>query len=167
MIPFLLEGLEIYINMEDPTRTIIVEKYADKYTITIFKRTEIEDIYDIKEESIEEVERHIASYGSFTSLPLLRKLEELARIAFLVFIIREREETRCGEIVELVFLLDRGINPSLMYLLARSGISLSSMLKDLIEYKNINFRVYRNKNDLLDSVKRIIYYRIEEASIGE
>ncbi|MEB3780115.1 MAG: hypothetical protein GSR85_07790 [Desulfurococcales archaeon] len=163
LMPLLLEGLEIYVNQKDPTKTIMVEKYADKYTLTIFKYTEIENVYDLEERSIEEVEYHIArTYGSFTSLPLLRKLENLARNSFLVFIVREREETRCGEIVELVFLLDRGINPSIIYLLARSGISLSSMLKELIDYKRINYRTYHDKNELLDTVKRIIYYRTEE-----
>lgn len=93
-------------------------------------------------------------------VPLLEKLEVLARSSFLVFVIREREETRCGEIVELVFLLDRGIDPSIIYLLARSNISLSSMLKDFIEYMRINFRTYRDKEDLLDNVERIIYYRM-------
>lgn len=163
LVPLLLEGLEVYVNTEEPGKTIIVERYAGKYTITTIKLAEVEDVYDIEAESIEEVEQHIArTHGPYIRLPLLRKLEALARNSFLVFIVRERGETRCGEIVELVFLLDRGISPSIIYLLARSGISLSSMLKDLIEYKRINFRTYSNKDELLDIVRRIIYYRMEE-----
>ncbi len=74
------------------------------------------------------------------------------------FIIRDKELTRCGEIVELLFLLKLGIDPGKVYFLYNNQISISSMIKEMINYLGLNVRTYKSRNELLSEINSIIYY---------
>ncbi len=48
----------------------------------------------------------------------------------------------------------------MVYILVNSEVEISAMLKELIDYTKINFRAYKNEEDLLETVRRILYYEI-------
>jgi hypothetical protein len=88
----------------------------------------------------------------------------LATISALVFVIRHRELTRGGEYIELAFLLGNGLDPRIVYMLVNSDVEISAMLKELIDFTEINFRVYKNQEDLLETIGKILYYKIFKQS---
>jgi len=159
----LLENVEIY---ETDTDWICIEKFGEKKTIILFKRDSIEvkDVieFDAKEDDIEILKR--LGYKSFIRIPILEKLRVLATISSLVFVIRHKELTRGGEYIELAFLLSRGLDPRIVYMLVKSDVKISAMLKELIDLTEINFRVYENDEELLDEIRRILYYKVIKRS---
>jgi hypothetical protein len=159
----LLENVEIY---ETDTDWICIEKFGEKKTIILFKRESIEvkDVieFDAKEDDIEILKR--LGYKSFIRIPILEKLRVLATISSLVFVIRHKELTRGGEYIELAFLLSRGLDPRIVYMLVKSDVKISAMLKELIDLTEINFRVYENDEELLDEIRRILYYKVIKRS---
>ena len=159
----LLENVEIY---ETDTDWICIEKFGEKKTIILFKRDSIEvkDVieFDAKEDDIEILKR--LGYKSFIRIPILEKLRVLATISSSVFVIRHRELTRGGEYIELAFLLSRGLDPRIVYMLVKSDVKISAILKELIDLTEINFRVYENDEELLDEIRRILYYKVIKRS---
>lgn len=157
----LLENVEIY---KTDTDWICVEKFDGKVTFIIFERDSIEakDVTDFEAKSEEDIVKMVKNLGykSFVKIPVLEKLRVLATISSLVFVIRHKELTRCGEYIELVFLLGKGLDPRMVYILVNSEVEISAMLKELIDYTKINFRAYKNEEDLLETVRRILYYEI-------
>jgi len=45
-------------------------------------------------------------------------------------------------------------------MLVNREVEISAMLKELIDYTEINFKVYESEGDLLETVRRILYYKI-------
>ncbi|OYT54371.1 MAG: hypothetical protein B6U76_07495 [Desulfurococcales archaeon ex4484_217_2] len=99
-------------------------------------------------------------------LPILRKLQELAKFSKPILIVRERELTRGGEYVELAFLLLEGTDTSKIVFLWNNKVDISSMVKELLDACNFNFRPYSSEKELLDEVYRLIYYKIIEGNIN-
>jgi len=157
----LLEDVEIYKTDED---WICVEKFDGKVTFIIFERDSIKvkDVVDFKAKNEKDIVKILKELGykSFVKIPILEKLKVLATVSSLVFVIRHRELTRCGEYIELVFLLSRNLDPRIVYMLVNREVEISAMLKELIDYIEINFRVYESEGDLLETVRRILYYKI-------
>jgi hypothetical protein len=157
----LLENVEIY---KTDTDWICVEKFDGKATFIIFEHDSIKvkNVADFEDKSEEDIVNTLQrlSYKSFVRLPVLEKLRVLATISSLVFVIRHKELTRGGEYIELAFLLGKDLDPRIVYMLVNSEVKISAMLKELIDYTKINFRVYENEEDLLETVRRILYYEI-------
>jgi len=84
----------------------------------------------------------------------------LAYATSLIFVIRHLELTRGGEYIELTFLLGKGLNPRKVYMLINKNIEISTMLKELIDNTKINLRTYKDKTELLDTIRRITYYEV-------
>ena len=49
-------------------------------------------------------------------------------------------------------------------MLVKSDVKISAMLKELIDLTEINFRVYENDEELLDEIRRILYYKVIKRS---
>ena len=155
----LLEDVEIYKTDND---WICIEKFDEKVTFIIFERDSVmvKDVIDFdakNEEDIIKILRELG-YKSFIRIPVLEKLQVLATISSLVFIVRHKELTRGGEYIELTFLLNRGLDPRVVYMLVNSEVKISVMLKELIDFTKINFRVYEGEEDLIETIRRILYY---------
>ena len=158
---FLLDELEVY-KGADPSGdevTVIVEK-GDEPAAMIVRNTEVVDYIVISPEEADNAERlrerlEGMGYRLRDRLRVIEKLEALAKTAAAVLLIRHREETRCGEYIELTFLLDKGVEPDKVYFLWRREVKLSWMLRELvIEY---GFRVldYDGIDELLELVEEI------------
>ncbi len=158
----LLENVEIY---KTDTDWICAEKFDEVVTFIIFEQDSIrvKDVLDFKvksEEHLVEILRKELGYRSFVVIPVLEKLKVLATASSLIFVIRHEELTRCGEYIELAFLLGKGFDPYQIYMLVNREIEISAMLKELINYTKINFRMYKDERDLLETVRSILYYEI-------
>lgn len=92
-------------------------------------------------------------------LPILEKLKHLSFSASLLFLVRHRGLTRGGEYIELVYLLGESrMDPSKVYFLKKEGIDLSEMVKEILNRFRINFRSYRNENELCSEAISIAKY---------
>ncbi len=164
----LLEDVEIY---RTDTDDICVEKFNGKATFIIFHKNSlnVKNVLDFDakdEEDIAKILRKLG-YKSFIRIPILEKLKVLALVASLIFVIRHMELTRCGEYIELAFLLGEGLDRHSVYMLVNKDVKISAMLKELIDYTEIHFREYEDEVDLLETVRRILYYKvIKERSQG-
>ena len=95
--------------------------------------------------------------------PVLQKFKLLAEVSKAIIAIRDKEETRGGEIAELVYLIYSGFSEKIC-LFKREGITLSSMLMEFLDYANVVLRSYRNTNELVSSVIRYLNYRLRKRS---
>jgi len=155
----LLENVEIY---ETDTGWVCVETINDKKMFILFKgdSIEVKDVVEVDDEKDDfEILKQLG-YKSFVRIPVLEKLRILATISSLVLIVRHKELTRGGEYIELVFLLGRGLNPRIVYLFVKSDVKISTMLKELIDFTEINFRIYESDDELIESIRRILYYKV-------
>jgi len=163
LIPLLLEDIEIY-RCEDNTLAI-VERYGDKYTVMVMDaRGELVEVNDLPVATLEEVEEYLRNDLGLASpcrLPILEKMHTLANSSFLIITIRHVELTRCGEYIELAYLLSRGLPPSKIVILVNKNIHVSTMLKELIRAFHAYWEEYSNLEDLLNIVRSIIHYRID------
>ncbi len=111
--------------------------------------------------------KYIESYINATEcrrLSIFDKLNFMINFSSAVIIVREREETRGGEIAELIYgiLLCSGNRSCLdkFCLFKKEGFNLSSMIMEFLDYCNICIRTYRFKDDLIKSVLRYLSYRL-------
>ena len=137
--------------------TILVE-LGDEPAAMIVKGAAIQDYMPLHPaESMRNIASQIEQYEYTLTrkLRVLEKLDSLAKSAEAVIVVRHREETRCGEYIELTFLLDRGLNPRKVYMLWRNGLKLSTMVKELIIEYGFNSLDYTDEEQLLWLVEEI------------
>lgn len=164
----ILEDVEIYI-CDEKGYAVLVEK--EKPIAYIFYLNKILDVLSLKsgddfERSLREILKEKHGVNIEFRLPILRKLQELAKFSKPILIVRERELTRGGEYVELAFLLLEGTDTSKIVFLWNNKVDISSMVKELLDACNFNFRPYSSEKELLDEVYRLIYYKIIEGNIN-
>lgn len=63
-------------------------------------------------------------------------------------VVRHRELTRCGEYIELVFLLTQGVEPRRVVFLWNVGVPISTMLRELLDLYDFSLRTYGNEREL-------------------
>ena len=161
----LLDDAEAYLagNYE-----VLVEKSRnDILTLYVFSNREVQDVDEIKvgKTSLDDavyvflrdkynVRRH------FSKLPLINKLLLLFEAASLILIIRHREETRGGELIELALAGEKGYANKIWFL-KKEGINLSTMVEEYLDLKLINMRSYQKIEELVNEAIRIISYEIQ------
>jgi hypothetical protein len=158
----MLEGVDVYLS--DRVQ-VLAEKWSeDKVTLFVFTEgiilDNVEDI-NLIDKAVKTVENFLRIKYQATfirKVPILEKLGMLANACSLIFVLRHRELTRGGELVELTYLSpycgDR------MYFLKKEGIGLSAMVKEILDAFNVNLRTYNDERELFDEVERIIRYRL-------
>ena len=88
----------------------------------------------------------------------------LVSISAIYFIIRLKEETRGGELIELCAILNSPNNVEIMggkanartFLFKKNDITLSTMFQLLLNEENVLLREFDDKDDLLDQIHKII-----------
>ena len=158
---FLLDELEVYrgVGPSGEEVTVIVEK-GDEPAAMIVRNTEIVDYMLISPEEARDPERlrvrlEGAGYRLRDRLRVIEKLEAVAKTATAVLLIRHRGETRCGEYIELTFLLDKGVEPDRVYFLWRREVKLSWMLSELVIEYGFRMLNYDTVDELLGLVEEI------------
>jgi len=160
LIPVLLADIEIYDLKSDVYRLALVERFKDKHTVMLFNhKNELTNVEDVNTPKLEDVELHMKEHLNITGL---RKLDVFEKFRFLayrswhVIIIRHEELTRCGEYIELAYLILHRLPILKITLLIREGIPISTMLKELIRMTRLYHERYKDLNDLLYIVRSII-----------
>jgi sirohydrochlorin ferrochelatase len=169
LIPLLLENVEVYrVVKEDRVGLAILERYAESlWSLMIAIEGKIEVYDDVEGGSLEEVEEVIEkTYGlRWTRLRLLEKFRYLANVVAgsgLVIVIRHVELARCGELIELTFLLREGVPADVIRVLVNEEINVSSMLLELLRMYRIYWERYGDEEELLRIIRGIIQYFIGE-----
>jgi hypothetical protein len=85
------------------------------------------------------------------------------RNAKVIFLLRDKEETRGGEYLELMHALFRG-HAEKIWFLKKNGITLSSMLMEYLDKYNIKMRTYQEDPDLKKAVIRTLQYQLQNSS---
>lgn len=98
--------------------------------------------------------------ASISRQSVLNKFDILARVAKTVFLIRDREETRGGEYVELAHIM--GNYGEKIWFFRRDGVRLSSMLMEYLDKFGIKIRPYTNRDRLVEGAIRILRHKLQE-----
>jgi hypothetical protein len=172
----MLDTVDIYsieISESGNTRkiTVIAEKYDNKVAIFTLNAAMISDAIDINLKSTSDIDKLVKDYFrkkyeviSFTKLAILPKLKVLASAASMVFLVRDREETRGGEYIELVFMLGSSLaSGAYTYLLKKEGIALSEMAWEILAEYGVSYRSYDRMNDLFVEITRLTRNHIRKS----
>jgi len=166
LIPLLLADIEIYDLVSDIYKLAIIERFEGKYTIMLFNlRGNIIDVSDVEARTLKDIEAYMKKHFNIAEArkpSIFNKLRFLAHESHHVFIVRHEELTRCGEYIELAYLILQDLSPLKITLLIREGIPISTMLKELIRMARLYHESYQDENDLLYIIRRIIDYIINE-----
>jgi hypothetical protein len=161
----LVEDVQVYrvdVQSEPLARYILIsEREGNLLTIYLVKNSTISDVVQLRiGESTTD-----AAVESFTSsrlsavpyrLTVIEKVQNLASSASECFFVRDKEFTRGGEYIELVFLLGvGGIPPSRIVFFRRDGLNISSLLDEILDYYRIVLRVYTSIDGLAESALRL------------
>ncbi|MEM0196185.1 MAG: hypothetical protein QXK66_00895 [Sulfolobales archaeon] len=165
LVPLMLEDVKVFEAYYHDRRCVaVVEGYGESlYTATLVDERSLEVLLveDFRGSSIEDVRDRLEELGvsQLVELPLVYKFRALAEVAGLVIVVRHKEETRCGEIVELVMLVWGGLGFSRVCFLVRKGLRLSSMVEGMLRAYGIYWEGYENTGDLLRIVRDLVLYR--------
>jgi len=96
-----------------------------------------------------------------TRMSVSRKFDALMSVAKSILLVRDKEETRGGEYVELMHALFREC-ASKVWLLKKEGIRLSAMLLEYLDRFRVNMRTYASDRDLVTEVIRLLSYELAD-----
>lgn len=167
---FVLENLEMYsfaVSAQSDTEkiTVVAETYDQDKRLSIFimKEDGIIDAYDLPlagKKIDDAVVKSISgryNIESFCKLEILEKLTQLAVASSVVFLLRDKELTRGGEYIELVYLLGGDkLSPSKIYFLKNDRIPLSEMIVNFLSKYGIKQVLYDDINKLILDITGII-----------
>ena len=162
----LLERLEIY---ETDIGLALTERIADdRMSVFLFQENQILDIDEIKLQG-KNFDANLYSYlkqkyeaQMITKHTIFDKLDILMHSANAIFLLRQKEETRGGEYLELMHALFRGHSSKILFF-KKEGIELSGMLMEYLDKHKVVMRSYKSEQELVDSIIRIVMYRLHDS----
>ena len=159
ILVYLLDELEVYLFND---KLAIAEFWRpNKATLYVGKPGEVEEVYEL---DIEERKRNESVFTFLRDklfaerlelLPIMEKLREMLRLSLVNIVIRDREETRGGELIELALALSWGFMEK-TWLFVRKEIAISSMVNFLLLSRHGHKMDYINQADLLDKCLQLI-----------
>lgn len=158
----LLDNVEIYYV---DTFQVLAELFnKDMVTLLVFQDSRLIDTYDVAlknglDETVYGFLKEKYDVKRITKESIFNKFNSLMRITKSIFLIRDKEETRGGEYVELLHALFQG-HSSKVWFLKREGIQLSAMLMEYLDKFKVNIRTYNNQEDLITAIMRILKYEL-------
>ena len=163
---FMLDTVEIYMSGDMEVLTELLGEH--RITLFIFQNNQLIDIDDMdleKEGADTTVYNYLKKrYGitELSRLPIFNKLDVLMRNAKVIFLLRNKEETRGGEYLELMHALFRG-HAEKIWFLKKNGIALSSILMEYLDKYEVKMRTYQEKSDLETAVMRTLKYQLRNS----
>jgi len=160
----LLERLEMYDCVRDGQPHVLMVECGEEPAAYLFTPTgQLLDAIPLEStgpEGAGEAARKLGLELRFR-LPVLEELSALAHFPdLLTMVVRHRELTRCGEYIELVFLLTQGVEPRRVVFLWNVNVPISTMLRELLDRYNFNLRTYKDERELLEETHRLVYYAV-------
>ena len=164
----ILDHLEMY---EAGTVQVLTESFDadDKVTLFVFQNAQLIDIDDT---TLEKTGLDSTVYAflkekydvkEMKKTTIFDKLNALMLIAGAIFLLRQKEETRGGEYLELMHALYSGHSEKIWFF-KKDGIELSAMLMEYLDKHNVMMRTYQREQDLVDSIVRTIKYRLQDSA---
>jgi predicted ATP-dependent protease len=162
----LLDSVEVYFS--DVVEVLTELSNGNMITIIIFQNNQLVDMIDLKLEK-EGADRTVYNYlrqqykiTQFNRWPVFDKLDILLQDAKAIFLVRDKEETRGGEYLELMHSLFRKHGGKLWFL-KKDGVILSSMLMEYLDKYSVKMRTYQAESDLKRTVLRILQYQLQNS----
>ena len=162
----LLDGVEVYFS--DVVEVLTESSGEDRITLFTFQDNQLVDMDDLKLEKAD-VDKTIYDYlrkkhniTKFNRLSVFEKLDVLMRNAKVIFLLRDKEETRGGEYLELMHALFRG-QAEKIWFLKKNGIALSAMLMEYLDKYEVKMRTYQGRRDLESAVIRTLKYQLQKS----
>ena len=162
----LLDGVEVYFS--DVVEVLTESSGEDRITLFTFQDNQLVDMDDLKLEK-DDVDKTIYDYlkkkyniTKFNRLSVFDKLDVLMRNAKVIFLLRDKEETRGGEYLELMHALFRG-HAEKIWFLKKNGIALSAMLMEYLDKYEVKMRTYQGRRDLESAVIRTLKYQLRNS----
>jgi hypothetical protein len=163
---FLLEEVDVY-NFRE--YFVLTERWTDEnISIHIFQHDGSPvETYELKLAREEQIDDKVKSllqekYGDeyyVTKLTVIDKLIVLMNLSKQIIIVRDREETRGGEIFELTYCIFQGYRDKVC-IFKREGIQLSSMLMEFLDQNKVIMRTYSTREELIENVLRFLSYNL-------
>jgi len=156
---FMLEDVELYFS--EQLQVIAELTHNGKATLFIFRHhQELEDVFDVDlKGDLDDTVYHFLKkkYGVTlkTKESVFQKFDFMMRAAKTLLLIRDREETRGGEYVELMYAISKG-HANKVWFLRRDGVRLSSMLMEYLDKAKVNMRPYIDYSDLKGEIVRLL-----------
>jgi len=174
LFAFLLDRVEIYYGAgsEGQNRYEIITELYDEDRVTVFLFTEghLLDTVDMDvehrvDETVYAFLKQRYNIIQFNRIPVINKLNVLMRESKVIFLIREKEETRGGEYLELMHALFEGHGEKI-WSMVKNNIQLSQMLLEYLDKFGVKIRQYNSPEDLCTQAERILSYRLPSSSQG-
>lgn len=161
----LLDNVEVY--FADTIQVLVELLNTKRVTLFIFKDNVLSDVYDIDlknglDETVYSFLKEKYVVKKIVKEPVFNKFSNLMRLAKTIFLIRDKEETRGGEYVELIHAISQGHSDKVWFL-KRNGVRLSAMLMEYLDKFKVNMRTYNDKQDLITEVTRILKYELSSS----
>lgn len=160
----LLDSVEVYFS--DVVEVLTESSDEDRITLFIIQNNQLVDMEDLKLKEYD-VDKTVYDYlktkykiTECNRLPIFNKLDVLMRNAKVIFLLREKEETRGGEYLELMHALFRG-HAQKIWFLKKNKIALSSMLMEYLDKHEVKMRTYQGERDLKKTVIRTLQYQLQ------
>lgn len=158
----LLDNTEIYLAENIQILTELFDKAMA--TLFIFKNGMLSDVQDVNlkhslDETVFDFLKEKYGIQRISKEPIFNKFNTMIRLAKVIFLVRDKEETRGGEYVELMHVLFERHSQKVWFL-KRNGIRLSAMLMEYLDKFKVNLRSYSDKQDLLSEIARLLKYEI-------
>lgn len=172
IFPFLLEELEVY---RYDNYFMLVERWSDRVaSLHIFTHQGL--LEETHELQLKDGNLHQAvldllreKYGFYYAerMPVLEKLATVAKTFPAILLIRDHQETRGGELIELTYCIMIGTPVERIRLFYRSNVVISQMVMEILDASGIITRPYNSETELITSVIRFLYYKIIKAGTDE
>ncbi|MFB3889577.1 MAG: hypothetical protein ACE14S_08805 [Candidatus Bathyarchaeia archaeon] len=163
-------GVLSNLNILDTDKFQVLTETEEGKQVSLFiiKDGYFEEAYDlplVAGQNEDEVVREflVKKYGvsGVTKQPPAVKLDTLMRAAEKIFLIREKTETRGGEYVELMYVLEKGFATKVWFF-KREAVKISTMLMEFMDMFEVLMRPYFSLSDLNLSIVRILEYCLAE-----
>ena len=162
ILVWILDELEVY---RFNGRLAIAEFWDEnKASIYIERDGDIAEVYEITlkhtpyDEAVYQFLRKELKAESFERFPIFEKLKTLFSFSLVNVVIRDREETRGGELIELAYALMSGYADK-TWLFTKRCIKISTMVESILIQAGSHMMNYRDETDLLEKVLELIFAR--------
>jgi len=160
ILVWILDELEIY---RFNGMLVVAEFWSEnRASIYVESGGEIAEVYELvlearsRDEAVYQLLRKEFGTGRFEKLPIFEKLNTLLGFSLADIVIRDREETRGGELIELAYALMRG-NADKTWFFVKRCIKVSTMVESILIHAGGHMMNYRNEADLLDKVLELVF----------
>lgn len=162
LLVYLIEDVTCF-DAHDKTgeMTLIVETYEPGHaTVFIFSGATLIEACDTDYTELnEDLKRFMRSNYDieiYRQRSLLSGMSFVGSISTGVLVIRDQELTRGGELVELSYLLFERVGIRHLMLFKRSGITLSSMVEEMLSIYGIQVVVFETADGLYESARKSV-----------